>query len=112
MIEPTFDKDGYPTDETLDVVEHWPIATFADVGELLVYLHKAWWQPDWCWTIAKRRTREKYKGAPLRRLYYISTGGWSGNESLINAMEKNCLFWAFAWVSHRRGGHYIFEARG
>ena len=37
----------------------------------------------------------------------VSTGGWSGNESIIGAMKENTdylyTFIAFAW---RRGGHY------
>lgn len=111
MKSPTFDKDGYPTDATLRAVEKWPISTYKDVEELLVYLREAWHLSDWCWTVAKRRTREKYKGAPLVRRYQISTAGWSGNESLIAAMQKNFMFWMMTWVSHRRGGHYIFEVR-
>lgn len=41
--------------------------------------------------------------------YTFSTGGWSGNEDLIRAMEQNWMIWSLTWVQSRRGGHYIFE---
>jgi len=110
-MEPTFDKDGYPTQETLDAIEKWPIATFADVKELFVYIEKAWKYHDWGWHAAKRRTRESWKGAPLRRKLQISTGGWSGNEDLISALQRNFVAWNLSWMSTRRGGHYVFEVR-
>ena len=109
MTEPTFDKDGYPTDDTLDRVRTWPMDSPSDMGVLLGFVQIAWTYPDY-FTPAKRRTR-LWKGAELRRLWRVSTGGWSGNESLINAMQGNLMFWSLAWVSSRRGGHYEFETR-
>ena len=41
--------------------------------------------------------------------YYISTGCWPRNESIINAMEKNQMIWMFTWVQSNRGGHHIFR---
>lgn len=40
-----------------------------------------------------------------------STGGWSGNESIIGAMQKNRMVWNFLWEQSRRGGHYVFDKR-
>lgn len=107
MKTPTFDSDGYPTDATLRVIEKWPITELSDTQGLMDYVRQAWKYPDY-FTADKRRTRE-WKGAPLKRRYHVSTGGWSGNESLISALEKNFVFWMLTWVAHRRGGHYIFE---
>jgi len=44
-------------------------------------------------------------------LYNISTGGWSGNESIIHEMQENSMMWHLNWVQSCRGGHYIFELR-
>ncbi len=40
------------------------------------------------------------------------TGGWSGNEDIINALHENKhLFWAIYWQKSVRGGHYYFKIR-
>ena len=42
----------------------------------------------------------------------VSTGGWSGNEDIIAAMQKNYIFWGRIFFCMRRGGHYTFVAPG
>ena len=39
----------------------------------------------------------------------IVTGGWSGNEDIINAMSDNIVWWDNYWISSSRGGKYIFR---
>lgn len=39
----------------------------------------------------------------------LHTGGWSGNEEIINALQNNKLFWSMWWQKTERGGHYTFE---
>lgn len=107
-MEPTFDKDGYPTEATLRRIRTWDVKTFADRRALIDYVGKAWHFREWGWAPAVRRRRE-YKNGLLCRKYSISTGGWSGNESLIGELEKNWMFWSLCWVSNRRGGHYEFS---
>ena len=38
----------------------------------------------------------------------LHTGGWSGNEDIIDKLSDT-LFWMICWESTRRGGHYYFE---
>jgi len=45
-------------------------------------------------------------------LIALVVGGWSGNESIIRALENNKHWiWTMNWVQSRRGGHYIFELK-
>ena len=89
---PAFDADGYPTDETLNAIEEWP---YTDFDGLLEYVREAWsdigriWEAD----------------GDIK----LATGGWSGNESIIGAMQQNHVFWAMAWYSSTRGGLHILR---
>jgi len=99
------DEDGYPTEAALEIISiwHWsePKGWFDTIKSL-------WWMPDWGWkeqlAMDEITVKEEYS-------YYISTGGWSGNESIIAAMQKNEMMWHLNWVQSRRGGHYIFQLR-
>lgn len=42
--------------------------------------------------------------------YELHTGGWSGNESIIDALGRNFVFWLLYWKQTRVGGHYIFSS--
>ena len=85
--------DGYPTEEQLDTITLW---NFTDFHGLMEYVHAIWWMPDWGW----KQTGDEY---------HISTGGWSGNEEIIAAMQNNLVWWATFWQSAHRGGHYVFR---
>lgn len=91
MTEPTFDKDGYPTDETEAAISGWD---FKDPDGWLVFIGKAWnhhygrmWNED--------------------SLVKFATGGWSGNESVIRAMKNAHVLWSMRWKSSHRGGLYV-----
>ena len=96
---PMTDDDGYPTDGELRLIREWPGTDFI---RLMAYVRKLWEFAEWGW---------KDYDAGAVHAYDISTGGWSGNESLIEAMSDNNLFWALCWCEARRGGHYKFEVR-
>ncbi len=96
MIEPTFDSDGYISDESLKVIEEWN--HWANPKEFMEFIRKCWSYPD-RFVECKRDT------------YYLSTGGWSGNESVIASMEKNFAFWIVCWQQSKKGGHYWFKVK-
>jgi hypothetical protein len=101
MPEPDFDCHGYPTDYTLKTITEWTSKEWSheDFAEFMAYVQQCWrYQPEYF------EEREPGK-------WYVSTGGWSGNESIIGAMRRNFIFWSLHWVVHRRGGHFQFEAR-
>ena len=108
--EPTFDSDGYPTQETLDRIATWPIVTFADMAAAMDYAGRAW-TPHHLWRCQARfreRTKGPWKPGPKRR-YVFSTGGWSGNESIVAAIERNDMLQTVGAYSWRRGGHYEYR---
>jgi len=100
------DEDGYPTEAALDIVETWH---WYDARGWFGFIKSIWWYPDWGWDEGEEP--HEYRKDEIVYRYNISTGGWSGNESIIRAMQKNEMMWHLNWVQSRRGGHYIFELK-
>jgi len=91
-----FDDDGYPTKQTLRRIARWDIH---DIPGWFEFVQSAWnWGP---------RMYSKSR----RGIYRFHTGGWSGNEDIIDAMMKNRILWMFTWRQSRAGGHYQFRDR-
>ncbi len=97
MNAPEFDKDGYPTAGTLRAIMFWPVDKR---GDLAAFVCEAWKYPE-------RAVYDKAKAT-----LFLSTGGWSGNESIVGALQENAIFWAVCWYEARRGGYYEFHLRG
>jgi hypothetical protein len=93
--------DVYPTDEELRLISNWSVK---DITEWFAFVQSLWALTDWKIEDVVDDILER----PVTR-YTISTGGWSGNEELIGAMQRNWLLWSLTWVQSRRGGQYIFE---
>jgi hypothetical protein len=110
-------KDGYPTNAELKKIQNWPHADFAgsDFVGLLEYVRSRWKFADAGYWRHPRLRRSQFRHPTKQnqnlQKYLVSTAGWSGNEALIGALEKNYIFWLMCWVQSRRGGHYIFEVR-
>jgi hypothetical protein len=108
------DKDGYPTPEELESIKSWP-SGYGPTGsnahrDLMSYIEERWrWADAGYWTedVAECSGNLDLDG----KTYSISTGGWSGNESIIAAMQGNHMFWMTCWWSSRHGGHYEFEVK-
>ena len=98
------DDDGYPTDDALEAVRIWH---WNDQKGWFEFIKSIWHLASWGWHEGEE-DHEWDKGKKVYR-YNISTAGWSGNESIIRAMEECDMMWGLTWVQSRRGGHYIFE---
>lgn len=96
--EATFDRDGYPTDETLLALSTWEISRDynASLASFLSCFEGAWNLNYGTW---RRRGN----------VVIVATGGWSGNEDVIRAVESNLMFMALCWKKSERGGRYTFE---
>jgi len=99
------DDDGYPTENALEAIEKWH---WDDARGWFKFIEELWHLHSWGWK--EKTEKHDYQDKIVLR-YYISTAGWSGNESIIRAMQKNDWMWHLNWVQSRRGGHYIFELK-
>ena len=90
-------KYGYPEEHELETIENWCHTDGFD--NLMKYVHERWHWKEFI-TCTKELSQITYD---------CLTGGWSGNEELIGALERNQVFWAFCWYQSTRGGHYIFK---
>lgn len=95
------DSNQLPTDEFLQFIRDYKPATMP-ILNLVGLIEEAWWLG---WGFKLKR---KYKGIQKLELH---TGGWSGNEDIINTILDN------VWLTHHKmryvmwkiGGHHYFE---
>lgn len=96
-FRPTMTVEGYPGDESLAKITAWP---FADHAGLFEFVQKIW-EPQGSFT--------KYENEFQEPRVKLVTGGWSGNESIIGALQANFVFWSMRWERSESGGVYVFE---
>ena len=96
--------NDYPSEDDILKIREWPVD---DPEGWLAFIRSIWWSAEWGWS--------SYPGVDDARLpitvHLVSTGGWSGNEEIIRAMQHSYL-WHETWRVHRVGGHYEFRVRG
>ena len=94
----TLDENGYPDQRALSDIASWDLTKLGIYGLLEKIKKNTKW--------ADRQVEIKGKRV-IRFVYH--TGGWSGNENVIDALERNTLFWILFWQKSVRGGHYYFK---
>lgn len=91
-------KDGYPSKKELEQIAKWPADDFMG----LIYFIDDLWVYD--------KPSRKWEKDILGWHYTITyiTCGWSGNESIINALMNNFWwnYWYYEWI---RGGKHTFK---
>lgn len=93
------DSHGYPDDKELEAIETWEMDwTGEGFRPLMDYVKSLNWEAYGSWE-------------QVGDMFRLATGGWSGNESIICALEKNFMFQAFCAEAWRKGGLYIFDVR-
>jgi hypothetical protein len=98
------DEDCYPTEEAIERIENW---SYNDPRGWFKFIESIWYLRSCVWS----EVRKADLNSPDKIEYHISTAGWSGNEDIIRAMQKNKILWSDTWVQWRTGGHYIFEVK-
>ena len=97
------DEDGYPTEEALTIVKNFPVTGSAK--ELLDFVRSLWYWDNMVWI---EKHPHPFKDGEVEHTVCFSTGGWSGNESLIRALNSNFLG-ELVWVKSERGGHHQYS---
>ena len=92
MNETLKERPTYPPDSLLEEIKNDPATDF---HALMAKIKPHWEFGSWGW----RQDGD---------IYYLSTGGWSGNEDIIQALMENTMFHLMYWLESTRGGHYVF----
>lgn len=79
------DNDGYPTDKSLEQIKNFK-GGHGELLEEIAFLFETYGKCE-----AEGNT------------WKVATGGWSGCESVIFALQENRLFWAVCWKLSMRG---------
>ncbi len=109
MSEPEWlDESGeYPSDAALERIKAWP---WEDVFGCLDFVASIWHWPDF--GVSHELRPEEYHVCHTDngdRFLRLATGGWSGNEDIVGALELNWGVQAMAWQLSGRGGLHIFK---
>ena len=89
QLTPDYD---YPSDDALNAIRTWN----GDWRALMEFVRGIWFIPEnatECW----------------ENHYRLITAGWSGNESIIDALKGNPMFWSTCWLASHRVGLYFFK---
>jgi len=102
------DEDNYPDEVSLEQIKNWDIFKQGLDGIFLLIEENTNWADRQIHKVFKKKL--DWGGKHYRKFlsYEYHTGGWSGNEDVINSLQQN-FFWFLFWERSIRGGHYYFE---
>jgi hypothetical protein len=101
------DAGDYPAESTLEAIKAWDPMR---VNSLLAFVAKAWHWPEFGVSHTLRPEEAVIVDAQPGDVFLrLATGGWSGNEDIINALEQNRVASAFTWKFTSASGLHIYE---
>lgn len=90
----------YPSEKELNEISQFTFKNTWDIRKFLEKIYDLWHHTYGTYIIEKNKKPKKL---------ILITGGWSGNEDIIDAMAENHVFWESCWVKSIRGGRFEFE---
>ena len=100
----------YPTEEHLQFIRDYDINQGPD--GMIKHLQKIWYWLDFVKTCERKTETHNEAEMSIEVVTVLSlelhTGGWSGNEDIIEALAAS-MFWLMYWQKSVRNGHYYFE---
>ena len=99
----------YPSQFNLKAIQEWDCTTNKGLMSLAEFVVGEWHFGEPWGRLSRRIKDNSWKEPRYYRKLTLSTGGWSGNESLISALTQNWLWWSMCFHSHHTGGHFIFR---
>lgn len=104
-------EDGYPTEKALEKIRSWEMAE-GKIPQRSFHGLMDFVQEIWHWGERQYSQHRIFDSLDREAIEYkFSTGGWSGNEDIVGALQDNQIFWMLCWYSSRVGGHYVFRVR-
>lgn len=102
------DEDGYPTEAALQRIEHWDVKDPMGCFEFIKSLWR--WENgfEFRTETPAEYVNNSYTKRPDATWARLATGGWSGNEALIRALDRSVISWA-TWCQSSRGGLHIYR---
>jgi len=94
-------KNGYPEKHELNLIKNWNVK---DSFGLINYIHERW---NWKNLVTSKWEKQGFDKRPVFVVKFI-TGGWSGNEDLIDALLENDIFETMWYDQWQRGGKFTF----
>jgi len=100
IFKATYGESGYPEKKELQFIREFDL-TKNSPAVLIEYMRERWRWPDY---LSIQSTGNGF-------WVEMHTGGWSGNEEMIEALQANCLFFPLYWKKTMAGGHYYFKIK-
>ena len=100
---------SYPSEHDLKAIREWDCTTNKGLMELAEFVVGEWKYGEPYCKLSRRIKDRGFKEGEYYHKLTLSTGGWSGNEDIIDALMQNFIWWSLCFYSHHAGGHYVFR---